>query len=342
MISFPTRRSGVIATVAALAVFAFGSSAGAQAQAAAKTARPLSLDDALRMAATQSEAVQIARAGAQRASGQQYQARSQFLPQINGSVGYIRTLKSQFQGLAASAPRDTTAPVLSSVCAPNIPSNATQAQRDAALAQAQSCQSSGGGFDFTKTGFGAANQWALGLSVSQNVFTGGRISGQIRAANASRGAADIEVAAQHAQLALDVTNAYYTASLTDQLVAIAQSSLSQTDEVLRQTRLARQVGNQSEFELLRAQVTRDNQVPVVIQRRSDRQVAYLRLKQLLNIPLDDSLNLTTPIEEPTGPTVPAFSVNGRVLSSAGTDTIIDDRAPVREVELNVRAQQGFL
>ena len=31
---------------------------------------------------------------------------------------------------------------------------------------------------------------------------------------------------------------------------------------------------------------RDNQRPLVIQRRSDREVAYLRLKQLLNLPLD--------------------------------------------------------
>ena len=337
-----TGRLGAIALAAALTVLSPGGIAAAQTQPVTRGAmRPLSLDEALRLAETQSEQVQIARAGVKRASGQLLQARSGYLPQVNGSVGYVRTLKSQFQGLSAPVPDTSTGPVFSSVCAPNIPSGATQAERDAALAQAVTCQSSGG-FDFTKTGFGAANQWTFGLQVSQNVFTGGRVTGQFRAATASRNVADIEVTAQRAQLALDVTQAYYTAALTDQLVSIAQGSLTQTEEVLRQTRLARQVGNQSEYELLRAQVTRDNQVPVLIQRRSDRQVAYLRLKQLLNIPLDDSLDLTTPIEEPTGPTIPAVSVNGRLLSSATADTNASDRAPVRQLELNVRAQQGLL
>lgn len=337
-----TRRSGTFVFAVALAVCALANGAQAQAPSATRAAaRPLSLDDALRLAVQQSEAIQIARAGVLRTSGQQYQARSQYLPQVNGTVGYIRTLQSQFQGLNAAPPPDTTGPAFAAVCAPNIPANATPSDRDAALAQASTCRSSGG-FDFTKTGFGAANQWAFGLSVSQNVFTGGRITGQIRAANAVRNAAEIEVAAQNAQLALDVTNAYYTAALTDQLVRIQQSSLTQTDEILRQTRLARQVGNQSEFELLRAQVTRDNQVPVLILRKSDREVAYLRLKQLLNIPLSDSLDLTTPIEEPNGPVMPAFSVNGRMLSSVAADTNLSDRAPVREIDLNVRALEGQL
>ena len=64
-----------------------------------------------------------------------------------------------------------------------------------------------------------------------------------------------------------------------------KASFNQTERVFQQTQLAKNVGTISEFELLRAQVTRDNQRPLVIQRRSDREVAYLRLKQLLNIPL---------------------------------------------------------
>jgi outer membrane protein len=68
--------------------------------------------------------------------------------------------------------------------------------------------------------------------------------------------------------------------LADRLVSIAEATLDQADSTLRQTQLAREVGNQSEFELLRAQVTRDNQRPLVIARRADRDVAYLRLHQI--------------------------------------------------------------
>ncbi len=187
-------------------------------------------------------------------------------------------------------------------------------------------------------GFGAPNQWVLGLQFSQNVFTGGRLSGQRQAAAANLSAAGVEVIAQRAQAALDVTQAYYDAVLADRLVAIAESTLVQTEDVLRQTRLARQVGNTSEFDLLRAQVTHDNELPVVVQQRSARHVAYLRLKQLLNVSLDDSLQLTTPLENAAASAVPAALIR----TAGAADTVTADRAPVRESEQTVRAQEGLL
>ncbi len=121
---------------------------------------------------------------------------------------------------------------------------------------------------------------------------------QNRAASAGRRVSEIELASQRAQLALDVTSAYYDAVLSDRLVAIAESSLAWTEGTLKQTTLARQVGNQSEFELLRSRVTRDNQIPVLLQRRTDRDLAYLRLKQLLNLPYQEDVRLTSDINEP--------------------------------------------
>src|SRR5690349_17663842 len=70
----------------------------------------LSLDDALHLVQTASQTIQVARAGVVRANGGKYQARSQYLPQLNASAGYTRTLKSQFQSFAgggSSAPQDT-------------------------------------------------------------------------------------------------------------------------------------------------------------------------------------------------------------------------------------------
>ena len=300
--------------------------------------RRMSLDDALRLAEAQSEAVEIARAGVARATGSRYQVRSQYLPQLSGSAGYTRTVLSQFSGISFSAPVDTGPPPPPALCAPNIPANATDAQRLAALAQATTCQSSGGGgFDFSKTGFGAANQWVLGLQISQNIYTGGRLAGQNAAATAQLSSANIESAAQRAQVLLDATSAYYDAVLADQLVGIVDSSLAQTEEVLRQTKLGRQVGNQSEFDLLRAQVARDNQVPTLIQQKSQRDVAYLRLKQILNVPLDESLELTSRVEWNTDPVIPTVAA-----TTAPADTVISDRAPVRQLEEAVRAQEGLL
>jgi outer membrane protein TolC len=311
-------------------------SASAQ-QGRTANVRRVSLDDALRLAEAQSEAVDIAQAGVTRATGQQYQIRSQYLPQLNGTGAYTKTLRSQFSGISFSAPADSGPPPPPALCAPNIAANATDAQRLAALAQATTCQSSSGGFDFTKTGFGAANQWIFGLSLAQNIYTGGRLAGQSKAASAQLRSANIEAAAQRAQVLLDATSAYYDAVLGDQLVGIVDSSLAQTEEVLRQTKLGRQVGNQSEFDLLRAQVARDNQLPTLIQQKSQRDIAYLRLKQILNLPLDDSLVLTSRVEWNTDPVIPAVATG-----PATVDTAISDRAPVRQLEEAVRAQEGLL
>ena len=315
-------------------------------------ARQLSLEEALHAAESQSQTVRIARAGLTRAQGQWYQARSQFLPQLNGTASYTRTLASQFQGVSFGAPPDTSSLRPMSLCAPQIPVGATQAQIQAALAQASTCQTGGGsGFNFSSVGFGAPNQWTFGLNFSQNVFTGGRVSANYQAANASVASATIEVAAQRAQLALDVTQAYYDAALADRLVSIQEAALSQTDEVLRQTRVARQVGNQAEFDLLRAQVTRDNQVPVVLQARNSRQVAYYRLKQLLNLPMDQALELATPLDDSTATSATVIAAvnagTGGRLSAGGqplvsADTNVSDRAPVRQLEQNVRAQQQLV
>ena len=294
----------------------------------------LSLDDALRMAESRSENVAVARAGLARASGNRMVSRSNGLPQLTGTAGYTKTLKSQFDIFASTPAPDPTAP--KSVCAPQIPDNATPAERQAALDAAVTCSSSGGGIDFSSAGFGARNQWALGLNAGWNVFSGGRISGLNRAASAQERTATIEVEAQRAQNKLDVAQAYFDAALTDRLVGIAESSLQQTERVLQQTKLGKEVGDVSEFDLLRATVTRDNQRPALIQAQSNREVAYLHLKQLLDIPATDSVALATGLE--------SDSVAAAMSVAAATAANLEaaSRAPVRQLEQAVIAQEGLL
>ncbi|MGI8400422.1 MAG: TolC family protein [Gemmatimonadaceae bacterium] len=302
--------------------------------------RSLALEEAISIAESNSETIRIARAGVQRAQGQQYQARSQRFPQLNGSAGYTRTLASQFSSTGGRAPAvDTTKPV-----PPTAPCDqyllgptATTADRLAGLEDASRCALGANPFSsFGNLGFGAKNQYNFGLAFSQNLFAGGRIQAQNAVANAGRRTADIELAAQRAQIRLDVTQAYFDAALADRLVALAESSAVQTGNVLRQTQLARNVGNVSEFELLRAQVSSANQRPIVIQRQSDREVAYLRLKQMLNLPLDNPLQLTTVVDDPAAidaAIAPTYNMG---------DTTAVNRATVREAVEAINAQRGLL
>ena len=263
----------------------------AQTPPAAPKVMLLSLEDALRIGSGESETVWVAEAGVMRAVGTEIVSRSGLLPQLSGTATYTRTLRSQFAGLFSSS------------------------------------SSSGGAQDLP---FGRTNQYTLALNLSQFVFDGGQTAARLHASRARRRSAEINVDATRAEVLLDVTSAYFDALLSERLVGIAEASLAQQEEILRQTSVAFQVGDKSEFEQLQARVSRDNQVPQVLQSRSRRQEAYLRLKQLLNVPLTDDVRLTTPLEE-----LPARFATPSDLSA-------DARAPVRQAEEEVRANQDLL
>lgn len=120
-----------VALIGTLSALALRSAAAQQdttrpATVAAGAGRPLSLEEALRTAESQSATLQLARARLTSAEGQRYQARSQYLPQLTGVASYQRTLRSQFQGVSFGGPPDTsTTPKPQAVCAPTIAPNAT-------------------------------------------------------------------------------------------------------------------------------------------------------------------------------------------------------------------------
>jgi outer membrane protein TolC len=331
----------ITSRIVALLLLSSFAAAGLAAQVPAQAAgRPLSLEEAVRLALPASEAVGIARAGVDRARGQQAQARSELFPQLTGSASYTRTLRSQFSALAGSDSTDTSADTTTAptscrhfVADPTRPVGERIDSLESAVACATSLDPFG---NFKNLPFGQKNQYNFGLQLSQNLFAGGRIAAQPRIPAAARRSAEVELTTQQAQHALHVTQPYYDAVLSDRLVSIADSALAQAERTLNDTRLAREVGNVPEFDLLRAQVTRDNQRPVVIQRRAQRDIAYLRLRQLLNLSLEEPLLLTTLLGD-TDSLTPVAAPR-RDLA----DTAADRRAAVRRATENVTAQEGRL
>lgn len=329
---------------AALAVAAVSLCAGrapllAQAPAAPDTsAQRLSLLEALRVAEGRSETVGIARADVARARGDRRRARSGYFPQLNGSASYQRTLRSQFSVFRAA--EDTATAPAPRECARFTPRPAQSVdERLAALEDAVECASAFDPFaSFRDLPFGRENTYRFGLSASQAVFTGGRLGGQSQSADAGLRNAELGVTAARAQTLLEVAAAYYDATLGDRLVAIAEATLRQADTTLVQAALAKQVGNQSEFELLRARVTRDNQRPIVIQRRADRDLAYVRLRQLLDLPLGRPLTLTTELGDTTLLESPQLAD----LVTMPGDTVVNRRIVVRQAAEVVTSEQGQL
>lgn len=317
MFNLTRRRSGVLVLAVAAA---FAPSLPAQGTAPVT----VSLDDALRLAAGVSHTVRAAEAGVLRARGQQAQALSQYFPQLTATAGYQRTLQSQFNEIMKHEPSS----------GPAGPSGNG------------SDSSSSNGFGSIGKIFASPVTETIGLNFSQNIFTGGRVSAARSAADAARTAADIGLDAARAQTALDAAQAYFDAVAAGQLANIADSTLAQAERSLQNTTLANEVGSASEFDLLRARVARDNARPALIQARGNRDVALLRLRQLLGIPLAQEIVLSTAIRD-EGAVPPATSLE-HPIALPGTarqvmpDTSAASRSSVRQAEAAIEAQRAAL
>lgn len=326
----------MLTCVALFAAAPLSAQTPASAPASTSTAQPqrLTLADAIRLATGTSEQIGLARAGTLRARGQQYQARSLILPQVGATLNYQKTLQNQFQALSRRSS-----------------SGSTSGNGDTTLAQNP----------LTRI-FASPYTTTFGLTASQNLFTGGRAQAGIRAARAGREAAEIGVTSSEAQVALDVTEAYYDALLADQLVTIAESSLVQSERTFRQVQLTKNVGSTSEFELVRARVTRDNQRPAWLQSRTTRDVAYVRLRQLLDLPADQPVTLTDRPDESQGVPRAIIDTNPTTVNVAAdqvlaidpsvatrtsavvatSDTTAASRAPVRQAVKSVEVAKQQL
>lgn len=231
--------------------------------------RTLTLDDALELAEQTSERVAVAEAGIARADAARALVRSERFPQLFGSASYDRTLKSEFEGLFDAEPDP-----------------------------GDGDDGGGGDLDFSNLPFGQANVYRIGLSFSQLLFAGGRVRAMASQAAVRRVSAGLALSSARAQSTLDVAEAFYDAALADRLVAIAEDTYAQADRSLKVTEEQRTAGRLSEFELLRARVARDSLRPNVVRARNSRDLAYLRLKQLIDLPLTTDLRLTADLDGP--------------------------------------------
>lgn len=256
------------------------------ALAAAQTAPagPLTLVDALRIAESRSELLIAARANEAVADANVTRANSARLPQVSFTGSYDRTLASEFSGVFGS-------------------------ESSSSGSSSSAGDSGSSDIDFSKLPFGQKNVYRGTFALQQSLYSGGRIAAQRKQADLARHNAELATEATRAQLKLEVTKAFYDAALSDRLVAIAESGLTQAAAAYDQTKLAFDAGRVPEFELLRAQVARDNQRPAVIRRRADRDTAYLRLRQLLKMPAPEPLTIDVALDLATLPAPEPFAAD---------------------------------
>jgi outer membrane protein TolC len=326
------------------------SSAVVRGQTTIPAAGVFTLDEALQLSQARSEAVAIAQAGVRRAAADVRLTRSALFPQLMLQAGYDRTLATEFKGVFGPTTNAPTCPSFSPMPA------APLADRVAEIERAIDCGAivSGlfGGNAANTLPFGRTNAWRFNLTFSQSVFDAATAA-QVRAARATTEAAGLTLTSARAQVLFDVTQAYYDAALAERLVAIAEATLAQSQATLRQAQDAFNAGVQPEFELLRARVNRDTQQPVLIRRRAVRDVAMLRLRQMLDLPASTRLQLADTLSDAQLPPPRAFAervdyVEARLGSVDDPDNAfapgaaIPARTAVNQAATNVRSAQATL
>jgi outer membrane protein TolC len=294
-------------------------------------ARPLTLVDALRLAGARNETMDIARAGEARADAEILRVQSQRRPQLSFLGTYSRTLASEFSG-AFEGSGPSCAPLAVNPLAPT-------ADRLAELERAATCGAILPDLGFDNLPFGQRNIYQFSFSFTQAIYSGGRITAEQSRAEHARRAALLNTTAAEAALSFDVTRAFYDAALSDRMLTIAESGHSQASATYDQIRMAFEGGRQSEFELVRAEVARDSERPRVIRARANREIAYLRLRQLLKLPAGTPVILDVDLDSINLPPPAPFADALATVRAAGPTL---DRTGVHQAEAVVNVRQATI
>ena len=304
-----------------------------EAHAQAQGPQALSIEDALRSAEEGAAGILAARAkvvGAQRGVDA---ARSGYFPQVNGSASYGLTLASEFADLDLGA----LVPNYGDLLCPfdDDPRDFFCEQRYQDLYNPQPTEGgdSGGGLPF-----GQRNTWRAGISVAQPIYDGGRTRANVR--NAKLGVALAKLSEQQirASAVFGAARIYYSALLAQRSVAITEASLASAQAVLDQAQLQNANGALAEFDVVRAEVARDNERNRLVTMQVLRENQFVLLKRALRIPLDREITLTSSLDladaNPDNDGVIAKAVAAAGLTAQGK------RLLLTQAELSVAASKN--
>ena len=178
--------------------------------------------------------------------------------------------------------------------------------------------------------FNQPNTYSGNLNLAQTLFQGGRLVSASRAADATRDAAHFDEREQRSIVTLQVARSYLQVLFTDRIAELQAENLALASSRLVQVEQYERAGRAARYDVLRSRVERANIEPLAIQARSDRELAMLELKRLLNVPIDQPVALVTKIDSASA---------AALVATAADSSVVPDRASVRSAELNAASKR---
>jgi outer membrane protein TolC len=301
----PPKPSARHAAPAVAAIFGLLLGAGRPAAAAAAAVQAdtlrLSLAGCLDRALAVGEEMRLVDADVATARAAYVQARADVFPQVTLGSTYTRQVESVFRQGDTGLDVEPFEPDTTALLDRRV-RELERALPTAALAGLSGL--------FDAGPFASENKWDATVSVTQKLLEGTSLWSAVHVARHALRAVENQREDRRREVTLLVREAYLAALLADRGVEIAVLGLEQADRQLERVRLRHEAGQASEFDRLQAEVLRDNQVPVVKEARNLREVAYLQLRGIANLPLETPLRLVTPLlDEASVPADPHAAVD---------------------------------
>ena len=178
--------------------------------------------------------------------------------------------------------------------------------------------------------FNQPNTYTANANLSQTLFQGGKLMSATRAANELRQAARFDEREQRANLTILVQRAYLQALFADRIAELQQRNLALAASRVVQVEQFQRAGQSARYDVLRARVERANIEPLAIQSQSDRELAVLELKRVLNLPVERPIALVSRIDA---------AAAAALLVSMDDSSFVAERAAIRSAELSLAARQ---
>jgi outer membrane protein TolC len=178
--------------------------------------------------------------------------------------------------------------------------------------------------------FNQPNTYTANANLSQTLFQGGKLVSAARAADELRDAARFDEREVRANVSLLVQRSYLQALFADRIAELQQRNLALATSRVTQVEQFERAGQAARYDVLRARVERANIEPLAIQAQSDREIALLDLKRVLNLPIEQPVALVSRIDS-TAATA--------MLAALDDTTTVTERAAVRSAELTLAARQ---
>jgi len=125
------------------------------------------------------------------------------------------------------------------------------------------------------------NTTSFDVSVTQPLYTWGKLSAAIRAATVALSTSDQQLRLYRQATRRDVTAAFHDVLLAKELHAIAQASLAQKEAHLEEAKKKLSLGTATDYDVLAAEVSVRNARPEVIRAENTIRLARIRLQFLL-------------------------------------------------------------